>query len=103
MAFDIILPDMSVISTLAVYAPSHKDMPSFWDHVYDEISQNNNENRLILGDFNCTLDHKIDSSGYKTDPHSKSRAVLKNWLSDTFIQKPRHSPTGQRIVNSGHD
>ena len=29
MAFDIILPDMSIISTLAVYAPSHKDMPSF--------------------------------------------------------------------------
>ena len=91
MAFDIILPDMSVISTLAVYAPSHKDMPSFWDHVYDEISQNNNENRLILGDFNCTLDHKIDSSGYKTDPHTKSRAVLKNWLeNETFIDTFRH-------------
>ena len=40
MAFDIILPDMSIISTLAVYAPSHKDMPSFWEHVYHEISQN---------------------------------------------------------------
>ena len=30
LSFDIILPDMSVISILAVYAPSHKDTPSFW-------------------------------------------------------------------------
>ena len=91
MAFDIILPDMSIISTLAVYAPSHKDMPSFWEHVYDEISKSNSENRLILGDFNCTINHKMDSSGYKTDPHSKSRAVLSNWLeNETFVDTYRH-------------
>ena len=91
MAFDIILPDMSVISTLAVYAPSHKDIPSFWEHAYNEIAQNNNDLRLVLGDFNCTMDHSMDSSGYKTDPHTKSRAVLKNWLeSETFIDTFRH-------------
>ena len=74
LAFDIVLPDTSVISALAVYAPSHKDTLSFWEHAYTEITQNNNEHRLILGDFNST----IDSFGYKTDPHPKSRAVLKN-------------------------
>ena len=91
MSFDIILPDMSVISTLAVYAPSHKDSPTFWEFAYNEISKNNNDYRLILGDFNCTLDHNIDSYGYKTDPHTRSRAVLKNWLyNETFIDTYRH-------------
>ena len=91
LSFDILLPDMSVISTLAVYAPSHKDSPSFWELAYNEISKNNNDFRLILGDFNCTLDHNIDSFGYKTDPHTKSRAVLKNWLhNETFIDTYRH-------------
>ena len=60
MSFDILLPDLSVISTLAVYAPSHKDSPSFWELAYNEISKNNNDYRLILGDFNCTLDHNLD-------------------------------------------
>ena len=60
MSFDIVLPDMSVISALAVYAPSHKDTPSFWEFAYNEISKNNNDYRLILGDFNCTIDHKND-------------------------------------------
>ena len=66
MAFDIILPDMSVISTLAVYAPSHKDTPSYWEHIYNEVSKTNNEYKLILGDYNCTLDHTLDTHGYKT-------------------------------------
>ena len=107
MGFDITFPDMSVISTLAVYAPSHKDMPSFWEHAYNEISQNNNEHRLILGDFNCTIDHTIDSSGYKTDPHYKSRAILKTGLKmkhlltllDIFFLTPNPTPIGPRIAN----
>ena len=80
MAFDIILPDMSVISTLAVYAPSHKDTPSYWEHIYNELSKTNNEYKLILGDYNCTLDHTLDTHGYKTDPHKKSRAIIQGWL-----------------------
>ena len=104
MAFDITFPDMSVISALAVYAPSHKDMPSFWEHAYNEISQNNNDHRLILGDFNCTLNHTLDSSGYKTDPHSKSRAIISKMrlsltLLDTSIQTPNPLHIGQEIVN----
>ena len=91
LAFDIVLPDTSVISALAVYAPSHKDTPSFWEHAYSEITQNNNEHRLILGDFNCTIDHTIDSFGYKTDPHPKSRAIIKNFLeNESFIDTFRH-------------
>ena len=91
MAFDIILPDMSVISTLAVYAPSHKDTPSYWEHIYNELSKKNNEYKLILGDYNCTLDHTLDTRGYKTDPHKKSRAIIKGWLeNETFVDTFRH-------------
>lgn len=91
LAFDIILPDTSVISTLAVYAPSDKDTPSYWEHVYNEIAKDNNDHRLIIGDFNCTMDHNLDSLGYKTDPHPKSRAILRNFLeNETFIDTFRH-------------
>ena len=91
LAFDIILPDTSVISTLAVYAPSHKDTPSYWEHAYNEITRTMNEHKLILGDFNCTIDHTTDSYGYKTDPHPKSRAVIRNMLeNETFIDTFRH-------------
>ena len=91
MAFDIILPDMSVISTLAVYAPSHKDTPSYWEHIYNELSKSNNEYKLILGDYNCTLDNTLDTHGYKTDPHKKSRAIIQGWLeNETFVDTFRH-------------
>ena len=105
MAFDITLPNISIISTLAAYAPSHNGMPSFWEHAYNEISQNNHDCRLILGYFNCIIDHTIDSSGYKTDTHYKSRAILglkmKHLfeLSDISIQTPNLTPIGQRTVN----
>lgn len=78
-------------ATCIVYAPSHKDIPSFWEYAYNEISKTNNDFRLILGDFNCTIDHANDTFGYKTDPHAKSRSVIKNWLeNETFIDTFRH-------------
>ena len=46
---------------------------------------------INLGDFNCTIDHTLDTFGYKTDPHPKSRATLSNLLeSETFIDTYRH-------------
>ena len=76
LSFDIVLPDPSVISALAVYATSRNDKPSIWEFAYNEISKINNDFRLIFGDFNCIIDHKIDLYGYKIDLPTKSRAAL---------------------------
>jgi hypothetical protein len=79
LAFNIIMPDMSVIHTTAIYAPT-ADLPTFWDTVNETISKGDIENKLIIGDFNVTLNHNNDSYGYKTDHHPKPRRVINGWL-----------------------
>ena len=92
--FEITLPDTTTISTLIIYAPS-KDTPTFWEHAYQVINTSIHEHKILIGDFNCTLDHQIDTHGYKTDPHTKSRAVINNWLeNETFIDTYRHLHPG---------
>ena len=47
--------------------------------------------KLIIGDFNCTLNHTLDQKGYKTDPHPKSRKILNQLLDqEIFIDSYRH-------------
>ena len=92
--FEITLPDTTKISSLVVYAPS-KDTPKFWEQTYQEINSINNDHKLIIGDFNCTLNHELDSFGYKTDPHPKSRNTINNWLeSEAFVDTFRHFNPG---------
>ena len=44
-----------------------------------------------MGDFNCTLNHLKDSTGYKSDPHPKSRKVLNGLLeNEVFVDLFRH-------------
>ena len=45
--FEIKFPDTTIISALAVYAPS-KDTPSFWEQAYQEINTSNNEHREAI-------------------------------------------------------
>ena len=49
------------------------------------------KHRIIVGDFNCTLNHHADSTGYKTDPHPKSRKVINSLLdNEEFVDSYRH-------------
>ena len=90
LSFIITMPDMSVIHTTAIYAPS-ADLSTFWDTVNDTVNKGDIENKLIMGDFNVTLDHDMDAYGYKTDPHPKSRRVINGWLeNETLIDTYRH-------------
>ena len=76
--------------TTTVYAPS-KDISSFWNDVYTIHNQTPNPHKIIIGDFNCTLDPQADTMGYKTDPHKKSRTVINNWLTnETLIDTFRY-------------
>ena len=70
---------MSTIDTLAVYAPS-KDNPEFWEKAHTIIETGKSTHRIILGDFNCTLNHLMDQKGYKTDPHPRSRKIINQLL-----------------------
>ena len=88
--FTITYPDLSTLDTLAVYAPS-KDTPDFWEKAHTIINTGNSTHKLIIGDFNCTLNHTIDQQGYKTDPHPKSRKIINQLLDqEIFIDTYRH-------------
>ena len=88
--FTITFPDQSTLDTLAVYAPS-KDTPEFWEKAHTIINTGNSTHKLIIRDFNCTLNHSIDQQGYKTDPHPKSRKIINHLLNqEIFIDSYRH-------------
>ena len=59
---------MTAIDILAVYAPT-EDTPKFWEEACTILNKGKSEHRMMLGDYNCTLDHNKDATGYKTDPH----------------------------------
>ena len=88
--FTIIFPDQSTLDTLVVYAPS-KDSPDFWEQANTIINNGNSTHKLIIGDFNCTLNHNLDQTGYKTDPHPKSRKIINQLLEqEIYIDSFRH-------------
>ena len=90
LTFDTITPDLNVIKTTAVYAPS-EDLPSFWDKVNEINNSGTHDYKLIIGDCNVTLNHELDSYGYKGDPHPKSRNVINGWLhNETIIDTFRY-------------
>ena len=44
-----------------------------------------------MGDFNCTLNHQLDSRGYKSDPHPKARKVIQSFIeNEEYIDSYRH-------------
>ena len=41
--------------------------------------------------FNCTLNHQLDSRGYKSDPHPKARKVIQSFIdNEEYIDSYRH-------------
>ena len=88
--FTLLMPDTSTIDILAVYAPS-KDTPDFWEKSADIMATGQSHNKMIIGDFYCTLNHNMDQQGYRTDPHTKSRKVITNLLEqELYIDSFRH-------------
>ena len=88
LTFIAILPDQTKVFMICVYGPS-VDRPAFWESVLELYNDNNCDYRMILGDFNVTLDHEVDSIDYLTDPHVKGRVPLNAMidtgrLNDTF-------------------
>ena len=87
---------MTEIDILAVYAPSD-DTPEFWEEANTILNTGKAEHRLMLGDYNCTLDHNRDATGYKTDQHRKSKKVLNAMLdNEDLINSYPHFHPGSR-------
>ena len=51
-----------------------------WKDVKSVLDTRTGNGKMILGDFNVTLDFARDTSNYLTDPHKKCRKVLNQWI-----------------------
>ena len=60
--FDLIAPDMTIYSIVAIYAPSKGDEgPKYWSTLHPKL-HTKNPNQLLIGDFNVTLDPYLDKT-----------------------------------------
>ena len=87
--FDIILPDLTVINVVAVYAPNNDD-PIFFETANKALANRQSQYQLMIGDFNTTLNFPLDTTGYSTDPHKKCRSTINGWLNtDQYVDTYR--------------
>ena len=73
------------IDIAAIYGPSHDDDPSFFQEVYDTLERRGNKNRIIIGDWNATLNRETDEYGYVTNRHKKVRELLNIWQENELM------------------
>ena len=73
------------IDIAAIYGPSHEDDPSFFQEVYDTLEKRGNKNRLIIGDWNATLNRATDERGYITNRNKKVRELLTIWQENELM------------------
>ena len=73
------------IDIAAIYGPSHDDDPSFFQEVYDTLESRGNKNKIIIGDWNATLNRKTDERGYLTNRHKKVRELLNLWQENEIM------------------
>ena len=73
---DIVFPGGITVNTACVYGPSHKDDEDFWDLVKSNLDLRNSDGRkIILGDYNVTLNFSRDKNKYLTDPLKKKQEL----------------------------
>merc|ERR1712030_10797 len=63
------------------YGPSHKDDETFWELVKSRLdSRNSSGGKMILGDYNVSLNFSRDTNNYLTDPHKQARIKINQWI-----------------------
>ena len=65
-----------------VYGHSDGDRHDFFLDLRRHTLEDENEEILITGDLNTTLDPGKDRCQYKTDNHKRCRTVIYNWIND---------------------
>jgi exonuclease III len=81
---DILRVDLEIgpnkLTVVGVYGTSSHDDPDFFINLRGHLTNIDNEEVAVLGDFNTTLCPEKDRKNYVTDCHWKSRTVIKEWL-----------------------
>jgi exonuclease III len=67
---------------IAGYYGPNKDDPTTMDNMLTEIDNTEAEHIILMGDFNFTMDPKIDKKGGTENNNTKCRDVLVNWMED---------------------
>ena len=78
LIFSILTASNETIDIAAIYGPSDKDDPAFFEKVSDCLTNRGYNHKIIIGDWNTTLNASNDQLNYVTDPHPKSREVLQS-------------------------
>ena len=78
---DFVFPGGITVNSACVYGPSHKDDKAFWELVKSQLDLRNSlGGKMILGDYNVSLNFSRDTSNYLTDPHKHSRIKINQWI-----------------------
>ena len=85
LIFSIMTSANETIDIAAIYGPSHEDDPAFFQEVHDTLERRGNKNRIIIGDWNATLNRVTDERGYKTNCHKKVRELLTIWQENELM------------------
>ena len=60
------------------------------------------EYKMILGDYNVTLNHRIDSRGYASDPHRKCRLAINQWIDNGIVCDTFHDFDPNKVGYTWH-
>lgn len=67
----------SLLVLLNIYAPNF-DNPNFFCKIFNHVTDYNDHNIIIGGDFNCYFDPQLERSSSSVAPSLKSVTVLNN-------------------------
>ena len=73
-----------IIYLCTVYAVS-EDESVWYESIFNKIFEKTNGNLVIVGDFNCPLNHSLDTQNYLTIPNVRSRAAMINIIAENDL------------------
>ena len=79
LVISVLTPSNETVDIAAIYGPSDRDDPSFFQEVLDTLDKRGNKNKIIIGDWNTTSDRYNDERGYTTNCHKNVRELLRIW------------------------
>lgn len=70
-----------------IYGPSGNDKPSadFFEHLQKRIDEYDCENIIVCGDFNATLNQKLDCKNYFNEHKPNTRKMVLNLMKDKHL------------------
>jgi exonuclease III len=80
-----IILDLSIndtrITLVSLYGPN-QDVPDFFSTIFEITEKVGNDNRIIVGDFNCILNNEDKKGGQQVHINKKSSIFLKEYIQE---------------------